>query len=60
VREEGETCERNSCANTKVRDEGGGGDAPGTRAEITLKPLEETTVRQAVLLQPMEDQMNMS
>ncbi|GAB0205849.1 acid sphingomyelinase-like phosphodiesterase 3b [Grus japonensis] len=46
-------CERNNSADTKVREEGGGG-APGTRAEIPLQPLEKTMVRQAVPLQPME------
>ena len=36
-----------------VETEGGGG-APGTGAEIPLQPTEETMVRQAVPLQPME------
>jgi len=35
-------------ADTKVSEEGGGGGAPGTRAEILLQPEEQTTVRQAV------------
>ncbi|GAB0188269.1 EH domain-containing protein 4 [Grus japonensis] len=48
-------CERNSPAATKVSAEGGGGDAPGARAEIPLQPVEKTMVRQAVHLQPMED-----
>ncbi|GAB0205881.1 acid sphingomyelinase-like phosphodiesterase 3b [Grus japonensis] len=47
-------CERNNPADTKVSAEGGGGRAPGTRAEIPLQPLEKTMVRQAVPLQPME------
>ncbi|GAB0181314.1 hypothetical protein GRJ2_000596700 [Grus japonensis] len=46
-------CERNNSADTKVSAEGGGG-APGARAEIPLQPVEKTTVRQAVPLQPME------
>ncbi|GAB0181680.1 EH domain-containing protein 4 [Grus japonensis] len=48
-------CERNSPADTKVSAEGGGGGTPGTRAEIPLQPMEKTMVRQAVSLQPMED-----
>ncbi|GAB0184959.1 epimerase family protein SDR39U1 [Grus japonensis] len=48
-------CERNSPADTKVSAEGGGGRAPGTRAEIPLQPVEKTMVRQAVPLKPMED-----
>jgi len=32
--------------NTKVREQGGGGGAPGTGAEISLKPVEKTTVEQ--------------
>ncbi|GAB0184906.1 epimerase family protein SDR39U1 [Grus japonensis] len=47
-------CERNSSADPKVSAEGGGGGAPGTRAEIPLQPVEKTMVRQAVHLQPME------
>jgi len=46
-------CERNNSADTKVSQEGGGG-APGIRAEIPLQPVEQTMVRQAVPLQPME------
>ncbi|GAB0187143.1 hypothetical protein GRJ2_001179600 [Grus japonensis] len=53
-------CERNSSADTKVGEEGGGGHAPGTRAEIPLQPLEKTMVRQAVPLQPMEDDGGLS
>ena len=48
------TCERNSPADPQVSAEGGGGDAPGTGAEIPLQPVGKTMVRQAVLLQPME------
>ena len=33
-------CERNNSADTKVREEGGGGGAPGARAETPLQPLE--------------------
>ena len=29
-------CERNNCADTKVSEEGGGGGAPGARAEIPM------------------------
>jgi len=46
--------ERNNSADIKVSEEGGGGDAPGTRAEIPLQPMAKTMVRQAVPLQPME------
>ena len=48
-------CERNNSADTKGR-EGGGGGAPGARAEIPLQPVGKTMVRQAVPLQPMEVQ----
>jgi len=47
-------CERNNSADTKVSEEGEGGGAPGTGAEISLQPVEKIMVRQAVLLQPME------
>ena len=47
-------CERNHSAGTKVREEGGGGGAPGARAEIPLQPMVKTMVRQVVPLQPME------
>ena len=47
-------CERNNPADTKVSEEGGGGGAPGARAEIPLQPVVKTMVRQAVPLQPME------
>ncbi|GAB0180080.1 epimerase family protein SDR39U1 [Grus japonensis] len=46
--------ERNNSADTQVTEEGGGGGAPGTRADIPLQPMEKTMVRQAVPLQPME------
>ncbi|KAK4810779.1 hypothetical protein QYF61_008751, partial [Mycteria americana] len=46
--------ERNNHADTKVREEGRGGGAPGTRAEILLQPVVKTMVRQVVPLQPME------
>ena len=46
--------ERNNSADTKVREEGGGGGAPGARAELLLQPMVKTMVRQAVRLQPME------
>ncbi|GAB0194454.1 acid sphingomyelinase-like phosphodiesterase 3b [Grus japonensis] len=45
---------RNS-ADTKVSADGGGGGAPGTRAEIPLPPVVKTMVKQAVPLQPMEE-----
>ena len=47
-------CERNSSADTKVSEEGEGGGAPGTGAEIPLQPVVKTMVRQAVPLQPMD------
>ena len=47
-------CERNNSADTKVSEEGGGGGAPGTGAEIPLQPVVKTMVRQAVPLQPPE------
>ena len=34
-------CERNSPANTKASEEGRGGGAPGTGAEISLQPMEK-------------------
>ena len=47
--------ERNNSADTKVSAEGGGGGARDVRAEIfSLQPVEQTMVRQAVPLQPME------
>ena len=47
-------CERNNSADTEVGEEGGGGGAPGTRAEIPLQPMVKPTVKQAVPLQAME------
>ena len=47
-------CERNNSADTKVSEEGGGGDAPGPTAEITLQTMEKTVLGQAVPLQPIE------
>ena len=51
-------CERNNPADPQVSEEGGGGGAPGIRAEIPLQPVEKTVgktmVRQAVPLQPRE------
>ncbi|KAK4811167.1 hypothetical protein QYF61_019798 [Mycteria americana] len=47
-------CERNNSADTKVSEEGGGGGAPGARAEIPLQPVVKTMVKQVVPLQPME------
>ena len=47
-------CERNNHADTEVSEEGEGGGAPGTRAEIPLQPVVKTMVRQAVPLQPMD------
>ena len=47
-------CERNNSADTKVSEEGRGGGASGTGAEIPLQPVVKTMVRQAVPLQPME------
>jgi len=47
-------CESNNSADTKVREEGGRGGAPGAGSEIPQEPVEKTTVRQAVPLQPME------
>jgi len=53
--------ERNSPADTKVSEEGGGEGAPGTGAEIPLQPVVRTMVRQLVPLKegnppPIEDQ----
>jgi len=41
-------------ADTKVNKEGGRGGVPGTGDEISLQPMEKTTVRQPMLLQPTE------
>jgi len=46
--------ERNNSADTKVSEEGGEGGAPGAGAQIPLQPMEQTMVRQAAPLQPME------
>jgi len=46
--------ERNNFADTKFSEEGEGGGAPGTGAEIPLQPMLKTMVRQTVPLQPME------
>ncbi|KAK4818992.1 hypothetical protein QYF61_022823 [Mycteria americana] len=46
---------RNSPASTKISEEGGGGGAPGTAAEIPLQPVMKTMVRHVVPLQSMED-----
>lgn len=35
-------CERNNPTDTKVSEEGRGGGAPGTRADVPLLPLEGT------------------
>ncbi|GAB0182848.1 AN1-type zinc finger protein 5-like [Grus japonensis] len=47
-------CERNNSADTKVSDEGGGGGAPGTRAEIPLQTMVKTIVKQDVSLSSTE------
>ncbi|PKU35129.1 protein pxr1-like [Limosa lapponica baueri] len=49
-------CEKyNRSADTKVGEEGGGGEAaPGTGAEIPLQPVVKTMVRQVVHLQSVE------
>ena len=47
-------CKRNNSADTEISEEGGGGGAPGTGAELPLQPMMKTMVRQAVPLQPME------
>ena len=54
VEREVRICERNTPAGTKVSEKGGGGGAPGTRADIPVQPLVKTMVRQAVPLQPRE------
>ena len=48
-------CERDNPADSKVNEEGGGGGAPGTGADIPLQPMEKTMVMQGVPLEPMED-----
>jgi len=53
------THERNNSVDTKVREEGGAGGAPGAGAEMSpLQPMEQTMVRQAVPLQPMVEQIS--
>jgi len=47
-------CERNNSADPKVSEEGGGEGAPSAGADVPLQPVVQTTVRQAVPLQPME------
>ncbi|KAK4830792.1 hypothetical protein QYF61_013625, partial [Mycteria americana] len=54
VRERSEKNVRNNSADTKVREEGGGGGAPGTGAEIPLQPMVKTMGRKVVPVQPME------
>ena len=49
-----ERSEKNNPADTKVNEEGGGGDAPGAGAEIPLQPVVKTLVRQPVPLQSRE------
>ncbi|GAB0190249.1 hypothetical protein GRJ2_001490200 [Grus japonensis] len=44
-----------SDGDTKVSEEGGGAGAPDAGAEIPLQPVVKTMERQAVPLQPMED-----
>lgn len=44
AREERRIWERNNSADTKVSAEGGGGRAPGARAEIPLHPMVKTIV----------------
>ncbi|KAJ7420690.1 Tyrosyl-DNA phosphodiesterase 2 [Willisornis vidua] len=48
-------CERNSPADTTVGEEEGAEGAPDTEPEIPLQAVVKTMVRQAVLLQPVED-----
>ncbi|KAK4815981.1 hypothetical protein QYF61_010849 [Mycteria americana] len=47
-------CERNNSADTKVSEGGGGGGAPGARAEIPLQHVVKTVVMHLVPLQPIE------
>ncbi|PKU45313.1 protein pxr1-like [Limosa lapponica baueri] len=47
-------CGRNNSADIKVSEEGRGGDAPGTGADIPLQPMVKTMVMQVVTLQPTE------
>ncbi|PKU45012.1 protein pxr1-like [Limosa lapponica baueri] len=48
------SCATATAADTKVIEEGGGGDAPGTGAEIPLQAVVKTLVRQASPLQLVE------
>ena len=57
ARERVRTCKSNNPADPKVSEEGGGGGASGTGAEIPLQPVGKTMVREAVLLEPVEDPM---
>ncbi|KAK4827378.1 hypothetical protein QYF61_017316 [Mycteria americana] len=45
---------------TKVSEEGWGGDAPGAGPEIALQPVVKTMVRQVVALQPVVKTMGTS
>jgi len=46
-------CEKNNSADAKVSEKGGGGGAPGARAEsLSLQPVMKTMVRQAVPCSP--------
>jgi len=49
-------CERNNSADTEASQNGRGGGAPATRAEISLQPMVKAMVKQVVPLQPMENQ----
>lgn len=46
-------CEKNSSAVTQVSGQGGGGEAPGARAEVHLQPMVKTMVGEDVPLQPV-------
>lgn len=52
VRDDKKRCERNSNMNIKVREEGDGEGASGTRAEIPLVPMEKGVVEEISMLQP--------
>jgi len=54
VREEWKKCKRDSPAETKDREEGGGGGAPDAGADIPLQPM-EVHGGAGLHLQPMED-----
>jgi len=48
-------CERNNSADTKVKEEGAGGGAPGAGEEsLPLQLVMKAMVRQVVPLQPMQ------